>query len=365
MRSSHISRRSWWRRLVVLALTSLLALTAATAQAQGVWLTLPSMPTARYSLARATAPCPEGPRLLCVYAIGGHNNSGNLDVVEAYRPTANTWTTLPGLTTTRSGLSAAAAPCPDGLRGACVYAIGGFNGPGVVNSVEAYSPAANTWTTLPALPTARAQLAVTAAPCPKDVGRLRGTCVYAIGGQDAANTLNTVEAYSPATNTWATLRALPGPRLLLAATAASCPAARGLRGTCVYAIGGRNGTGLLNTVEAYSPATNTWTTLPALPTARADLAVAAAPCPSGVENGCVYAIGGLSRGALNTVEMYSPAADAWVTLPSMPTARFGLAASTGPCPKGPRSPCVYAFGGADDRGNPLARAEAFAIEHGR
>ncbi|TFV32082.1 hypothetical protein E4K10_14685 [Streptomyces sp. T1317-0309] len=44
----------------------------------------------------------------------------------------------------------------------------------------------------------------------------------------------------------------------------------GLSGTCVYAVGGANrsaGATQLNTVEAYSPATNLWVTLPSMPTA--------------------------------------------------------------------------------------------------
>ncbi|MEJ8645376.1 kelch repeat-containing protein [Streptomyces sp. MS1.HAVA.3] len=140
-----------------------------------------------------------------------------------------------------------------------------------MNTAEAYSPATDTWRTLPALPTARYALAGATAPCPKDVEGLRGICVYAIGGftgaswPDSAFDTSTVEAYSPATNTWKTLPGLPTARSQLAASTAPCPKGiERLKGACVYAIGGAFG----DTVEAYSPATNTWQTLPSLGTGR-------------------------------------------------------------------------------------------------
>jgi Kelch motif len=58
--------------------------------------------------------------------------------------------------TARTALAGATTPCPtgaDGLTGTCVYAIGGKNG-SEQSTVEAYSPAANTWATMPSTPTA-------------------------------------------------------------------------------------------------------------------------------------------------------------------------------------------------------------------
>ncbi|WP_369405185.1 Kelch repeat-containing protein [Streptomyces sp. NRRL S-87] len=58
------------------------------------------------------------------------------------------------MSTPRSGLGAAAAPCPQGHTGTCLYAVGGTAGD-VVAKVESYNPATNAWTTLPSMPTSR------------------------------------------------------------------------------------------------------------------------------------------------------------------------------------------------------------------
>src|SRR5262249_26485077 len=69
----------------------------------------------------------------------------------------------------------------------------------------------------------------------------------------------------------------------------------------IYAIGGATTTGFaLNTVEAYTPATNTWTTLDNLPTPRKGLAAATGP------DGRICAIGGsTTAGPVGTVEAFT------------------------------------------------------------
>ncbi|MBZ9643971.1 kelch repeat-containing protein [Streptomyces sp. PSKA30] len=375
------------RWLLVVFLAPLLALTTTLANAQGVWLALPGLSTPANGLASATAPCPKDikePKGNCVYTFGGQNGGApTLNTVETYNPATNQRKTLPDLPTARYALAGASAPCPkdvEGLRGTCVYAIGGFTGtvwpdPAFdTSTVEAYSPATNAWKRLPGLPTARSQLAATTAPCPKDVEGLKGACVYAIGGAFS----DTVEAYSPVTNTWKTLPSLDTPRDAPAAAAAPCPkdgeGLKGLKDLCVYAIGGFNSTdGVLDTVEAYSPATNTWKTLPSKKTPAVALAGAAAPCPmdvDGLKGACVYAVGGFNftDGVLDTVEAYSPATNTWKTLPDLPTARFELTGASAPCPKNTRGltrTCVYALGGAGSTAfNALTTVEAFTVEDG-
>ncbi|MFJ9448022.1 Kelch repeat-containing protein [Kitasatospora sp. NPDC101235] len=326
------------------------------------------MPTARTVLAGTAAPCPDdvdGLKGTCVYALGGFFAPPNtfLNTVEAYSPATNTWATLPSMPTARASLAATTAPCPDdvdGLKGTCVYALGGRNATnGALNTVEAFSPATNTWKTLPSLPTGRSGLAAATAPCPEGVDGLKGKCVYAYGG---GNALSTVEAFSPATNTWATLPSMPTGSVDMAGAAAPCPKhVKGLEGTCVYAAGGNGQTvTFLNTLQAYSPATNTWKTLPSMPTARSDLAGAAAPCPDVLEGACVYAVGGTPdfTRTLGTTETYSPASNIWATLPPMPTARQDLAAASAPCPDRLKGTCVYAFGGDNSSGD-LHTLEAF------
>src|SRR5437870_6104818 len=77
-------------------------------------------------------------------------------------------------------------------------------------------------------------------------------------------------------NCWTTKASMPTARSLLASEEIN-----GL----VYALGGLGaGTGVLATVEAYDPSTDTWTPKAAMPTARAGLAVAAV-------NGILFAVG--------------------------------------------------------------------------
>jgi hypothetical protein len=76
-------------------------------------------------------------------------------------------------------------------------------------------------------------------------GAVTGGTLYVIGGLNAAgNYIGTVEAYSPTTNTWVTKTSLPEPRSGLGAVA---------RNGLIFAVGGRDGTGLLASNETYRP----------------------------------------------------------------------------------------------------------------
>ncbi|WP_369258967.1 Kelch repeat-containing protein [Streptomyces sp. R35] len=310
------------------------------------------MPTARWGLAAASAPCPTGQTGTCVYAVGGNGNGGT--TVESYNRLTNAWSTLRSLTTPRRDLAVAAAPCPLGQTGTCVYAVGGFDaGNTIVGTVESYNPTTNAWSTVTSLTTPRSQLAAAAAPCPPGQ---TGTCVYAVGGNNNGLAVGTVESYNPATNAWSTV-ASNTPRLLLAAAAAPCPS--GQTGTCVYAVGGFDaGNTIVGTAESYNPTTNAWSPVASLPTRRAGLPAAAAPCPSGQTGTCVYAVGGFTPGTVGTVESYNPVSNVWTTLPTAPTPRAQLAAATTTCPPGQTGTCVYTVGGVIPGGAPVGTLEA-------
>jgi hypothetical protein len=70
----------------------------------------------------------------------------------------------------------------------------------------------------------------------------------------------------------------------------------------LYAVGGNNATGVLATVEAYDPTTNTWTTMAPMPTARAALG-------GDVVGGLLYAVGGYYGAGIGlaTNEAFTPA----------------------------------------------------------
>src|SRR5262245_59820413 len=149
------------------------------------------------------------------------------------------WTTVASMPTPRAELAGVAAPCPSDQSATCVYAIGGITTSALLGTVEAYAPASNTWTTATAMSTARFALAAAAGPCPLDQGR---ACVYAIGGHAPGNAIvGLVEANHPATNTWSPVAPMPTARRYLAATTAPCPSEPAA--TCIYAMGGDNGRG--------------------------------------------------------------------------------------------------------------------------
>ncbi|MFJ8106512.1 Kelch repeat-containing protein [Streptomyces sp. NPDC096132] len=316
------------------------------------WTTLPSLPTARFQLGSAAAPCPRGQTGTCLYSVGGSDGSSVLNTVQSYNRTSNAWSTLPVLPTARRALAAAAAPCPAGQSGTCVYAIGGVSGSGYSRTVQSYNPATNSWTALASLGTARSYLGAAAAPCP--AGQT-GTCVYAIGGFNTSGNLASVEAYNPATKSWSIVASLSAARSGQGAAAAPCPNGQG--GTCVYAAGGLD-PAVSDTVESYNPATKAWSLVASLTVARDTPGVAATTCPPGQSGICVYAVGGISGTTpLGTTESYNPASDVWTSLPSLPTPRFQAGAAALSCPPGATGNCVYIAGG-DDGGGAVGTLEA-------
>ncbi len=165
-----------------------------------------------------------------------------------------------------------------------------------------------------------------------------GQTLYMVGGTSKRNvkgssayvyvTLGLLETLSDSTMQWEVKDPMPTPRASLGAA---------LLGGKLYAAGGFQWTGTAATdpvlnqpgvtaasaqmtptgaFEAYDPATDAWTQLPAMPTARYGLSLVAA-------GGRLYAIGGTdaSSSALATVESYDPASGTWRTEPSLPVAR--------------------------------------------
>ncbi|HEV3085290.1 MAG TPA: kelch repeat-containing protein, partial [Gemmataceae bacterium] len=286
------------------------------------WATVTSMPTPRSNIAASLAA--DGR----IFALGGFGLTlpppqPPLATAEAYTVNTNLWASSLPMIQPSAGLAAVTET--DGR----IFAIGGatLGGPsntsiaGLTNFVQAFSPATNTWQFVANMPTARSFLAAAVGPD----GR-----IYAIGGNAAFGPTNIVEAYTPATNTWTTVASMPTPRSGLAAVTG--PDGR------IYAIGGLDilrSPEPLATVEAYTVATNTWTTVASMPTPRQLLAAAVGP------DGLIYAIGGAdaSGNPLHTVEAYNVTTNTWTTALPLPTARSGLAAVTGPDGR------IFAIGG--------------------
>ena len=161
--------------------------------------------------------------------------------------------------------------------------------------------------------------------------------VIAVGGVDSSGQVASAytESYNPATDTWTTLVNMPTARSTLAAA---------VSGGKLYAIGGDDGATYdlvylyqyagnpSSVVEVYDPTLRRWSSAPGLQQARAGLAAADV-------NGTIYAVGGLpdlnSDCATNTVESYTPPPPffsgkppVWQPAPPMPTPRtFATATS--------------------------------------
>lgn len=223
---------------------------------------------------------------------------------------ADTWTTVAPLLTARFDLGAATGP--DGR----IYVIGGATAGGyknpstIVAAVEAYDPVAGAWQTLGPMRTPRAAFGTATG--------LDGR-IYTFGGSNGTDCLNTAEAYNPATNSWTVLAAMPTARCSVAAT-------RGVDGR-IYVIGGwdpSNPWGLA-TVEVFNPDSGTWdTSIAPLPTPRW------APAAVTGTDGRVYALGGnYANNPRPTVEVYNPADNQWTSLDDMLTSRTTPAAVVG------------------------------------
>lgn len=241
-----------------------------------------------------------------VYAVGGGGWRLPSRLFERFEPLTRQWHLLTPLRIGRSNLAAATD-----ARGA-IYAIGGYIDTIIgkrgfppdadlvtltqlqcTKTVERYDPATNRWSLVAPLGVGRSDLAVATG---KD-GR-----IYALGGQFTVVT--SYQPYNPVTKS-------------------------GAKGS---------GSGqLTNAAEVYDPATNRWSAIASLPLARASLAAAAD------RQGRIYAIGGIdehsNKEPSRRVERYDPAADRWIAVAPMPTARFGISAATGADGR------IYVFGG--------------------
>lgn len=197
------------------------------------------------------------------------------------------------------------APMPTPRRSTAVaagsdrlYAVGGFGADWSVSTrtVEVYNPVSNSWTVKASL----------SAPVWNRAAAVVGDVLYVAGGFVTSSWPNyytgLVEAYDPASNTWSPRAPMPTPRDEVGLAVVD---------GVLYAVGGYTADGPTAVVEAYAPASNTWSSRAPLPTARR-AAVA-------VIDGVLYAVGGYAGGYYsNAVESYDPAADSWTTRASLP-----------------------------------------------
>lgn len=182
------------------------------------------------------------------------------------------------------------------------------------------------------------------APAPARVPVLgaRQSRVYALGGRndDGSQYLSSVEMYDPATNRWTPVAPMGTARSALAAVAL---------GINLYALGGEDESkNSLSSMEMYDPATNRWSAVAPMGTERSALAAVA-------NGGKIYALGGVTTGPkygassarkLSSAEMYDPATKKWSTVAPMRSIRSTLAAVS-------LAGKIYALGGEDEKMSPF------------
>ena len=234
---------------------------------------------------------------------GGYDTSRSVFI---YDIAGNTWAAGPNLPRGTDNTAALAS-------GGKVYTLGGE----ASTALQVYDPAANSWTLGPNLPSGRFASAAAAL----------NSRLYLIGGWNLSNaasaSLASVAAFDTDTNAWVN-------EALAAMPTARNAAAAGVINSLIHVVGGRS-PGIrasdqqsLGTHEVYNPATNSWQTAAALPTARGSIAAA-------VLNGKLYVIGGEATTASgstvsNAVERYDPATNTWTVLDAMPYRAHGLGA---------------------------------------
>ncbi|HEY2714451.1 MAG TPA: kelch repeat-containing protein [Chthoniobacterales bacterium] len=236
------------------------------------------------------------------------------------------------------------------------FIIGCGSGVTQDNTVQAYDPVSNTWSTnYSLLPTARANGAAAVDEGSAKIYYMGGDVsatgflseldvlsiapapekIYVAGGEVTAcpgPPVATLEAYSPDTDSWVTLGPMPTARKNLSPGTVN----DGVNDV-IYFIGGQTEcSGTVGNVEAYDVGTKIWTEKQAMTFPRSQTGV-------GVLNGKVYAVGGSDANGepQTTLEVYDPSANAWTTLAPMPTARIAPAI-------GVVNNVLYAIGGYDN-----------------
>lgn len=266
-----------------------------TAQA---WTAMASMPTARSGHVVVAANNK-------IYAIGGSNSGGYLNVVEEYDAAANTWATRAPMPTARSGAAAAE------VNGK-IYVVGGTNGSSLAVN-EVYDPATNTWATKAAMSQPRSFMAAAVV----------NNKIYALGGTVSGAAVKTNLEYDPATDTWASKTTMATARTMLTA---------GALNNNVYSMGGWGGSASLTSNAAYDPINNNWSNMTALPVATDSMASAA------LGNKMFLIAGSQSASLTNAVWRYDVWNDAFVATSNYPASLKKTAAA-------PLNGKIYSMGG--------------------
>uniref|UniRef100_H2YMN5 BTB domain-containing protein n=1 Tax=Ciona savignyi TaxID=51511 RepID=H2YMN5_CIOSA len=190
-----------------------------------------------------------------LFAIGGWSGGSPTNAIEAYDPRAESWlnaSTIPGRF------------IPQMLHKRCyisvavlhnkIYALGGMNGSDRLNSAESYDPVHKIWTILPDMNESRSDSSATS---------LNGR-VYIAGGFNGQECLFTAEFYDPGTSVWTRITPMRSRRSGVSIVSFH---------SMVYAVGGFDGVNRLRHAEAYCPRTNTWRNIASMNKPRSNFGI--------------------------------------------------------------------------------------------
>lgn len=191
-----------------------------------------------------------------------------------------------------------------------IYVIGGSSSEGVVlDVVEAYDPASDSWETKAPLNKARWGY----------ISEVVGGKIYVMGGclTTFGDAITDMEIYDPVADTWTLAGKMPTARLGF--------------GSCVvddriYVMGGRvadPGGAFLASMDMYDTSSGEWTSLSPMPSPKAYFSSTAV-------DHTIYAVSGVNKGgggATASVFIYDIAADSWSEGPNLNKGRWGIAST--------------------------------------
>lgn len=183
--------------------------------------------------------------------------------------------------------------------GTYAYSAGGRVGGAASSNIYRYDPAANSWATLPTMPTAEyTGRAVFAA---------NTNSFYVFGGFTGSSVLSTVQVYNAGTNSWSLGAPLPAPRAFTNAVYNSSTGK-------IYVIGGFDASvNEQSQTWEYDPVANTWDI------SRTNIPTAMAGSAIGIVGQFIYVAGSFAGGSGSTLHYrYDVNLDTWAPMPGVP-----------------------------------------------
>jgi len=243
-----------------------------------------------------------------LFVFGGFTSPQTLAVTtasHAYVPATDQWERV-------ADVPQELTHAPVAVDGTAIFLVGGYVGrsPGpATDRVWRYDVTTNSWSAGPSLPAPRG--AGAAAIVGRELHFFGGTSRDGTNG-DPDQPDHWALALDGGT-AWEPRAPMPNPRNHLAGVSL---------GGKVYAIGGQHGEnekwGNQAQVDAYDPASDTWTRVADMPSPRGHISASAV-----VVAGRIVVLGGTNQGnaASTAVAAYDPVADAWTSLPGLPEGR--------------------------------------------